>query len=421
MSNSFKVIDMITKEATRLVHEKAAFLGTVDRQYDDSFKDNGRGRIGAVLRIRRPNQYMVRTGQVMDVQDQAELSDSFTLATMKGVDMKFNHTELLQSVNSDAAFDDFSSKYIEPAVNVLVSTIESDFLAYATKLTYNTAGTAGTAISTLETPGKARAKLNQYLAPKDMQRYVQMDSVAMATLVSGVAAYFNPGADIAKQYREGMVSRTGMADWYENERIWTMSNGDDVAGAIDESAETNFVQGATVLHMDALGTTVKEGQVFTITGVYACHPETKSAYPHLQQFAVVGTPTVGSNEADITFTPAIYTTGARKNVCTATGADITWSVAGQNDVVVNFVGAVNTAYQCGLMYHKEAFQFATADLPIMDDAHKCMRKNKDGISLRVWQGSDIVNGELLMRLDILYGMAALNPQFACRMIGAANT
>jgi hypothetical protein len=49
-----------------------------------------------------------------------------------------------------------------------------------------------------------------------------------------------------------------------------------------------------------------------------------------------------------------------------------------------------------------------------------MRKNKDGISIRVWQGSDIINGELLMRLDILYGMAALNPNFACRMIGAAN-
>ena len=32
MSNSFKVIDMIGKEALRVAHEKLTFIGTVDRQ-----------------------------------------------------------------------------------------------------------------------------------------------------------------------------------------------------------------------------------------------------------------------------------------------------------------------------------------------------------------------------------------------------
>jgi hypothetical protein len=56
----------------------------------------------------------------------------------------------------------------------------------------------------------------------------------------------------------------------------------------------------------------------------------------------------------------------------------------------------------------------------MDDAQKCQRFNKDGLSVRVWMGSDIRNDELLVRLDILYGMAALRPEWACRMVGAAN-
>ena len=72
------------------------------------------------------------------------------------------------------------------------------------------------------------------------------------------------------------------------------------------------------------------------------------------------------------------------------------------------------------MYHKDAYQFITAPLPILDDAQKCVRVTKDGLSLRAWMGSDIRNNELLMRIDILYGMAALRPQFACRMIGAAG-
>jgi len=72
------------------------------------------------------------------------------------------------------------------------------------------------------------------------------------------------------------------------------------------------------------------------------------------------------------------------------------------------------------MYQKNAFQFITADLPLMDDALKCTRRVQDGLSIRCWMASDIRNDELLMRLDILYGMAALRPEWACRVIGAAS-
>jgi hypothetical protein len=70
------------------------------------------------------------------------------------------------------------------------------------------------------------------------------------------------------------------------------------------------------------------------------------------------------------------------------------------------------------MYHKNAYQFVTADLPLMDDAQKCVRRTQDGLSIRVWMGSDIRNDELLMRLDILYGFAALKPEWGCRFNGS---
>jgi hypothetical protein len=80
------------------------------------------------------------------------------------------------------------------------------------------------------------------------------------------------------------------------------------------------------------------------------------------------------------------------------------------------VGSASTAYRYGLMYHKEAFAFATADLPLMDDAIKCVRVNQDGLALRVWQGSDIRNDEMLLRIDILYGWLAQRPEWATRII-----
>lgn len=67
------------------------------------------------------------------------------------------------------------------------------------------------------------------------------------------------------------------------------------------------------------------------------------------------------------------------------------------------------------MYHKDAFTFATAELPMMGGAHSCGVKTWDGISVRVWQDTDIRNDELLTRIDILYGFKAIRPDWACRI------
>lgn len=398
MANTNATIDMVTREALRIAHEKIQFIGTVDRQYDDSFGKTG-GKIGSTLRVRKPNQYTRTTGsRVMDVQDQQEATATITVATQDHVDMRFNSAELALSI------DEISRRYIEPAVSQLVSGIEADFLAFATKSTYNVAGTAGTAITSLATPGAARAKLNQNLAPKS-DRYIQMDSITMGNLVNGSSAYFNPSRDISEQYREGLVARTSMADYYENERVWTAQNTADVAGEINGGTLTS---GITSLTVDGLTVAPTAGMVFTIEGTYDVHPETKVPYSHLKQFVC----SAGCTTTNLVFTPAIIfsTTDARQN-CSGAPTD--------NDDIT-FVGSASTNYVQPLMYHKEAFQFITADLPLMASSEKCVRRTQDGLSMRVWQDSDIRNDELLMRIDILYGMAALRPEWACRMIGAAG-
>ena len=393
MANTLSVIDMVTRESLRIAHEKLSFIGTVDRQYDDSFAKTG-AKTGSTLRVRNPNKYTRRQGsRVMDVQDQNESTQTITLATQDGVDMRFNSAELTLSI------DELSRRYIEPAITTLVAGIEADFLAYCTKATYNVAGSA---VTTLDPMLKARAKLNQGLAPKG-DRYVQLDSLTSASLVNGVTGYFNPSNAISEQYREGMIARTAMADFYENEKVWTMTNGSDVACTLDTYT---VIEGDTDLSVTAFATPTV-GMVFTIAGVYDVNPETKQVYGNLKQFTV----TAGSTASSINISPPIYSSasGALQNV----------SAMPTTTAALTFVGGASTAYVQPLMYHKEAFQFVTADLPIMDDAAKCVRRTQDGLSLRVWQASDIRNDELLMRIDILYGMAALRPEWASRIIGSA--
>jgi len=402
MANTNLTIDMITREALEIAHEKCTFIGTVNRQYDSSFAQTG-GKIGSTLRIRNPNQFSRRQGsRIMDVQDVTETSQTLTVATQDGVDMRFNSAELSLDL------DEFSRRYIEPAVSVLVSGIEGDMLSAVTKDIYNQVGTPGTlpgASGDITALGNARAMLNKYLAPKDGMRNVQMDSITMASIVNGTKSLFQDSTQIKEAFREGFISRNAMADWYENERVYAHANGSsDNTGTVNDTV----VSGDTQVTLASMGVskTITAGSIITFAGCYAVHPETKAAYAHLQQFVITESTTTDGGEAvTVSISPAIITSGPTQNV----------SAVPTNGGAALISGAASTSYSQSLMYHKDAFTFVTADLPIMDDAAKCVRRMKDGLSLRVWQASDIRNDELLTRIDILYGYKTIRAPWACRI------
>lgn len=405
MSNQLATIDNITREAQRFAHEKGTFIGTVQRQFDEEFGKGGR-KIGNQLRIRRAEQFTVtENSRTMNIQDQLEESDTLVLATQDHVDMEFNSAEMLLSL------DDVSKRKIEPAMKTLVSKVESKFIQGVTKEIYNLVGTKGVHVgasgNTLAL-GQARARMSKYLAPKDKMRSFQLDSDVMANITEGNKMLFQDDAEIRKSFLEGFYGRNAGMNFFENERMYSHFNGDDVAGEVDfDGGATPTAEGGNTMNVDGLGTSVTEGSVFTIAGVYAVHSETKGSYTFLQQFVVVGTPTIAGNQGVITFSPAVYATGAKQNV-TALPA---------NGAAVTFFGdATNTTgYIQNLAYHKEAFAFVTGELPIMGDADKCVRKTQDGISIRVWQASDIVNDRMLLRIDMLYGWKTLRPEWACRV------
>ena len=399
MANVLSVIDMVTREALRIAHEKLTFIGTIDRSYDSSYAKSG-AKIGDTLRVRNPNQYVRRKGsRVMDVQDQAESTQDVVVATQDGVDMKFNSAELTLSI------DELSRRYIDPAMSVLVSGIEGDVLTSVTKDICNYTGTTTEVVggTDLDAVAQGRAKLNRGLAPKDNNRCIQLDSVTMAAVINGLStgssAVFNPQKDISKLFREGYLGRFAGTTWYENDRTYFHVSGADHTGVTLNDA--SIADGDTGVTITGASSAVTVGTTFTIAGVYEVHPETKASYATLQQFTVV----TAADANTITFSPAWLSTGAKQNIN---------ELPTTGDALVFYAGD-GVDYQSNLMYHKEAFTFVTADLPIMDDAIRCVRRTSDGLSVRCWQGSDIRNDELLLRLDILYGYKTLRPAWACRI------
>jgi hypothetical protein len=68
----------------------------------------------------------------------------------------------------------------------------------------------------------------------------------MASVVNAYKLAFQDSSQVKESFREGFISRNAMADWYENDRTWTMSNGSDVTATVD--ASSGVVDGTNVHH-----------------------------------------------------------------------------------------------------------------------------------------------------------------------------
>jgi len=411
MSNTFKVIDMITREAQKIAHESTSFLKNVNMQYDGEFGKTG-SKQGNTLRIREPVEFLVTSGQrVADVQDITESTQTLTVATQDHVAMNMTSAELLMDI------DYISDRYIKPAVKRLVANMEYNALTQFIKDTNQVVGAGsytlaggyapGTALTDLTAPGRAQAMLNLQCAPT-YDRCIIANSDNMATMVNGLKGLFQDSEQIKKQYNEGMMGRTSMADWYANEKVWTMPNSADVAGAINAGTLTS---GVTTLTMDAMTAAPVAGMVFTIGDgtygyIYDVHPETKQSTGKLKQFVVTSATTTS-----ISFSPAVIfdTTNPKQN-CSGTLAD---------NQVLNFFGSASTNYVQNIMFQKDAFTFVSAPMPVYGSAEECRNTNSDGddnrLNLRVWKQPDIINDRLILRIDALYGYKTIRPAWACRM------
>lgn len=393
MANTNLTPDMITREALRVLHEKLTFVGTINREYDDSFAKSG-AKIGESLRIRKPARYTVRSGKTLDAQDHTEESVTLTVATQRGVDVNFSSAELTMDI------DDFSKRVLEPQMAALASNIEAKVLQDATKEVYNLVGTPGTTPAGTAVWANARAKLNQYLAPKDGQRCIQMDSLAMGSMVAALQGLFHDSSNVAKAYREGMIARHSGFDWYEQEKIYVHTNGSDVSGiTLDTVTLSN---GDTTAAITGASAAPEVGSVFTFATGLAVHPETKDSYSHLQQFVVTAATT-----SSITFSPAIYSSGPQQNV----------SVMPGTTSALTFSGSASTAYEQHLAYHKDFCTFATADLIMPSGVDFASRQVYDGISMRIVRAYDINNDNMPCRIDVLFGSKAIRPELACRVTG----
>ncbi len=391
MANTVLTPTAVTRESLRVLHQKLNFVGSIVREYDDSFAKSG-AKIGDSLKIRMPNQYTVRTGKTLNTQDTAETSTTLQVATQKGVDVNFSSAELTMSL------DDFSKRILDPAMSVLAANVESDAMSMY-KDVYNSVWN-GAAAATYNKVLDGRVLMQRGLAPTN-DRTANMNSLDMADIVKDTKTLFNDQGQVGKQYKEGYVGRAAGFDWAEN-TMWpshTRGSG-DTAYVVNTS--TGITSGTATITTTTGSGTVAVGDVFTVAGVFSVHPETKVSTGVLQQFVATAAQAAAGAWA---VSPTPITSGAKQNVTI---------VSAGASKAVTFSGTLSTAVGTSLLYQKEAFTFATADLVMPNGVDFARREVLDGISLRIVRQYDINNDNLPCRIDILYGYKTLRPEFACR-------
>jgi len=416
MTQNVLTASIIAKEALMILDNNLVMAKQVFRGYENEFDKKINGyEVGDTISIRRPTDFTVRSGATMATQDVKEGKTTIQINNLKGVDFKFTSQDLTLNIG------ELGQRVIKPAMVQLANQIDLDCMALYAKVP-QWVGTAGQVINSFADYALGPQQLDEFAVPQDGRSSVLSPADYWGMLGSQTALFMQKDAQDA--YRRRNLGEIGGVDTYMAQNVPTLTTGTRTGGATPnvinasittstttyESVKDTNTQVISIGSMTGATDTVKAGEVFTIAGVYAVNPVTKAKLSFLKQFAVVSDATAVSNSiASLTITPAIIWTGAFQNIST--------TLTDLNTAVVNFQGTASTAYRQNMVFAKNAFALVSVPLVKPPGAVDVGRESYKGTSVRVIPVYDGINDVSSWRLDVLYGVQAIDPRQATRLSG----
>ena len=401
--NFLLTIDMITKEAVRLFKNSNLFIMNMDTQYDPAFAVDG-AKIGSSLRIRLPNDYVVRSGPAMQIQPTNEQFTTLTVTSQLGVDVAFTSAERTMSI------DDYSEIVMAPMINNLAGKVAQTVMLDCEGNVCNFVSNVDANNNIIKVDSEQYLLANAILDDQSsdpMTRRVVNDPTTDAQTTKSLQGLLNPATEISAQFRTGMMkSGLGYDRWFRDQTVIKHTSG------TYDSTVPNTVFGAgqtgTSIVTNALTSgSLKKGDIITFQGVNGVNRVFKGDQGTLKQFVV--TADVAANGALINIFPALIPSNA--------GADVQYQTvtvspaSGANILMVTKSGEV---YRKNLAYVQKAVTLATADLVLPKRAiEEGARAEYDGIAMRII--TDYITGsdQLATRVDVLFGQRYLRPEWLC--------
>lgn len=401
MANALLTINMILREATRLWENSNAFLMSIGRQYDDQFAVGG-AKIGDTLRIRLPNQYVVRNGAVASPQATNEVSTTLTVANMKGIDVSFSSRDRTMSL------DDYSERVMKPMIAYLAADVALDVMggveAGICNIVANQDGSNNIIAPVAQTYLDANALLDMSSAPM-LDRKVVNSPNTDARIVGNLAGQFNPATTLSKQFTTGAMKNALGFDFMKDQTVLAHTTGTlaQASATVNGASQTGLS-----LIVNALAGSLAKGDIITLAGVNAVNRLTRQDTGALRQFVVTADVLAGATSIPIypAIVPPVGAVSAQYQTVTASPA---------NGAAVNpaLSLAASTRYRKNFAFCPEAVTMATADLELPTrGVQEAAREVYDTLSMRMITFYNGLTDQWITRMDILYGYLWVRPEWA---------
>lgn len=396
----------VTKDTALFWKNNIKLVGKFDRQWDESFKNKPEGaQIGDTVQVRLPQRWTVTEGQALQQQAILNQTTPITLNHQQNVAMGWS------SVQKTLEIEEVQSRYTMPAGKALANKCDVVAGSEVYKSVYLQYGSPGTPLSDNQTWADAVATLQNYGVPTPYVAVV--DPKTQAAIVPANYALFNlPGNKDIFQTGQFGSGALGVDEWFYDPNIPTHTTGTFTAStwAVNAASQTG-----SSLAVDGAGTyALVAGDEFYIDGVYGVNPLSYTSTGELQKFTLTANVS-GSSSATLSISPSIITSGQLQTV-TGSPAD---------NAAITFIGSTGSvggtmaaqASRQSFLFNPAAFGFCMADLA--DDlagARVARARDKDAkISMRWVEQYNIQSDQNPRRVDVIYGVAPIEPYFAMRM------
>lgn len=413
MANSTLTIDVIAKEALAMLDNNLVMAKQVYRGLESEFGNAMNGyQAGSTVSIRRPTDFTVRDGANVSNQDVVEGSTSITVNKQKGVDFVFTSQELTLNIG------ELSERVIKPAMIQLANQVDADLQALYSSVP-NWVGTPGQTVNSYTDFALAPQRLDELAVPM-ADRYATFSPTDHWGLLGSQTALYMQ--DVAKgAYRNGSLGPIGGVDTFMSQNVRThtvgVATGTPLVNGGSQTSSYATVKDTMTQTLNTDGWTnsvtgiLKAGDVFTIAGVFDVNPVTKATLPFLKQFVVTADANSGASTgpAALTIYPAIITSGAFQNA----------SAGPADNAAITVLGTGGTGYRQNMVFHKNAFAMAMVPMIAPPGAVDVSRQSYKGTSVRLIPYYTGTSDTSAWRLDILYGVKAIDPRLATRVSGTA--
>ena len=408
MPNTFATpTNVMRRVAERLVNN--AVFGqpaNVNRTLDDEFRLRG-VKQGDTITVRLPQRFEVTIGAVMNPTPLTDQTVNVTISDQTNVGFEYDSWAATLEV------DDYMERYAMPAVDTLVNNIDQTGLLRMYREVAKVVGTPNVVPTSNQTYTDAVTKLLESSVPLP---YIAILSPDMhGQLANANLALFNPPAQISAYFRNGQfgAKALGIDRWFMDQNVHN-----HLVGALGGTPLVNLAQSGASIAADGATASItnyfRRGDVIQFASVNEINPLSHVSTGRLKDFVVTqNVNSDGGGLLTIPISPSIITTGPFAT------AD---EQAANNDAITTFGHASSYAAldtHQGLVYNKEAFVLAMADLVLPRGlwVAERIRNAKLGISVRMLKDSDIINDVHPCRLDTAHGWAAVREVLACRVCG----